>query len=55
MAVELAVDETRTAGDVGFERGRYTMTITPKAGGAPMKDEGRYILLLQKQATGRGK
>jgi uncharacterized protein (TIGR02246 family) len=51
--MELMSDEVRTTGSWGFDRGRYKMTITPKAGGAPMTDEGRYIVVLEKGADGR--
>jgi uncharacterized protein (TIGR02246 family) len=51
--VVVTPDETKTMGTWGFDRGRYTMTITPKAGGAPMKDEGRYLVLLQKGTDGK--
>lgn len=55
IKAELAADETRTMGDFGFDRGSYKMTLTPKAGGEPMVQEGRYLVLLQKQADGSWK
>ena len=55
VKAEIMPDETRTMGAFGFDRGRYTMTMTPKAGGEPMTDEGRYIVLLQKEADGAWK
>jgi len=47
--------ETIVAGDWGYDRGTYTMTITPKAGGGPMNDTGKYLVLLQKQVDGSWK
>lgn len=55
VSMEIMPDETRTMGDFGFDRGRYRATMTPKAGGEPMTDEGRYIVLLQKEADGSWK
>jgi uncharacterized protein (TIGR02246 family) len=47
--------ETKVFGDRALDRGTYTMELTPKAGGAPMKDEGKYLVLLQRQADGSWK
>src|SRR5580765_2367916 len=55
MKIELTPDETKTMGSGGFDRGTFKMTITPKAGGAPMNDEGRYLVLLEKGADGSWK
>ena len=52
---EIMPDETRTMGDFGFDRGRYKMTMTPKAGGDAIIDEGRYVVLLRKEADGAWK
>ena len=53
--VALTPVETIVAGDWGYDRGTYTMTITPKAGGGPMNDTGKYLVLLQKQVDGSWK
>ena len=53
--ISLKAEETKTAGDWGFDRGTYTMTVTPKAGGAPMNDQGKYIVIIQKQSDGSWK
>src|SRR4029077_8657329 len=53
--LELMPDETKTVGSWGFDRGRYKMTMVPKAGGAAMNDEGRYVVLLEKGADGAWK
>jgi uncharacterized protein (TIGR02246 family) len=45
--------DTEINGETAYERGTYTMTITPKAtGGAPMKETGKYIVILKKQPNG---
>ena len=46
----LAVDEVRVASDWAFERGRYTITLTPRAGGEPMDDSGKYITVYQRES-----
>jgi len=51
-SIELTSEETQTMGTFGFDRGRYKMTMTPKAGGPATSDEGRYIVLLQKGSDG---
>jgi uncharacterized protein (TIGR02246 family) len=47
--------ETKVFGDRGLDRGTYTIQLTPKAGGSPMMDEGKYLVLLQRQADGSWK
>jgi uncharacterized protein (TIGR02246 family) len=51
----LSVDEVQAAADWAFERGRYEIELTPKAGGGPTKDNGKYITLYQRQADGSWK
>jgi uncharacterized protein (TIGR02246 family) len=53
--LELAADETRTMGTMGFDRGHFKITVTPKAGGPTINDEGRYLVLLEKGADGSWK
>jgi ketosteroid isomerase-like protein len=45
----LEVDEVRVLGEWAFERGRYTISLFPKAGGRPMEDVGKYITVYQRQ------
>jgi uncharacterized protein (TIGR02246 family) len=51
----LSVDEVRVAADWAFERGRYTITLTPRAGGGPMDDNGKYVTVYQRQRDGSWK
>ena len=47
----LLPDEVQLAGaDWAFERGTYTIALTPKAGGEPIRDVGKYITIYQRQA-----
>ena len=48
----LSVEEGRVLGDWAFERGTYRITLTPKAGGTPIEDTGKYITLYQRQPGG---
>ena len=50
--MEIMPDETHTMGNMGFERGHYKMMVTPKAGGDPMPQMGRYMLVLEKGDDG---
>jgi uncharacterized protein (TIGR02246 family) len=46
----LAPEEVQIAGaEWAFERGTYKITLTPKAGGEPMQDAGKYITIYQRQ------
>jgi uncharacterized protein (TIGR02246 family) len=45
----LEVEEVQVAGDWAFERGRYQLRATPKAGGDGFSDAGKYITIYQKQ------
>ena len=49
----LTPEGTRTLGSVGVDSGRYTVTVTPKAGAAPHSNEGRYIVVYVKEADGQ--
>jgi len=49
----LEVEELELTGDAwAFERGAYTITLTPTAGGDPVRDRGKYITIYQRQADG---
>lgn len=51
----LSVEEVQVAADWAFERGRYAITLTPKAGGEPVEDRGKYITIYQRQQDGAWK
>ena len=44
--------ELQLMGDWAYDRGAYTVNITPAAGGDAMMMGGRYIVILRKQADG---
>ena len=52
-AVKLSLTsiETMSAGDIGYDVGTYSQTLTPKAEGAkPMTDRGKYVVVLRRGA-----
>jgi uncharacterized protein (TIGR02246 family) len=48
--IAIAPEETQVAGDWAYDRGSATVSVTPKAGGAPMEDSGKYIVILKRVA-----
>ena len=53
--IEITGEKTDVSGDMAYDRGTYRNTITPKAGGAAMTEEGRYLVVLKRQADGSWK
>jgi uncharacterized protein (TIGR02246 family) len=49
----LAPEEVEKVGaDCVYERGRYAITLTPRAGGAARQDAGKYLTLYRRLADG---
>jgi uncharacterized protein (TIGR02246 family) len=48
--IVITSEKTEVVGDLAYDRGTFKTTMTPKAGGAPMVDEGRYLVVLKRQA-----
>jgi uncharacterized protein (TIGR02246 family) len=55
VAMTISPQETEIAGDWAYDRGTFTITLTPKAKGKAAEDAGRYIVVLKKQADGSWK
>ena len=57
FTVKLIVEvlEVRVAGDWAFARMTYTETLTPKAGGEPTEDSGRWLVIYERQPDGAWK
>ena len=57
FAVDVSVDveEVEVLGEWAFERGTFNMRLTPKSGGAPVDDTGKYLDVLRRQADGSWK
>lgn len=46
----LSVEEVRVLGEWVFERGTYTIVLSPKSGGPSMQDAGKYITIYQRKS-----
>ncbi|HSG00938.1 MAG TPA: SgcJ/EcaC family oxidoreductase [Vicinamibacterales bacterium] len=52
---EIRPEATEVSGSLAYDSGTYTGTMTPKAGGDAMTEEGRYVVILKKGADGSWK
>jgi uncharacterized protein (TIGR02246 family) len=50
--MRIRTEEVHTAGDWAFARGMYAATLTPKAGGAAIPIDGKFLTILLRQADG---
>jgi uncharacterized protein (TIGR02246 family) len=48
-------EETVISGDWGFDRGKFAQKLTMASGGGVVEDQGKYIVLLTRQADGSWK
>ena len=55
VEVSVSVDEVEVAGQWAFERGTFDMKLSPRAGGSPIEDSGKYLDILRKQPDGSWK
>jgi ketosteroid isomerase-like protein len=55
VKLTLTADETHTNGNAGFDRGVYSVEVTPKAGGPTSTVEGRYFVYYVKDSDGSWK
>jgi uncharacterized protein (TIGR02246 family) len=49
---ELLSNEVTVAGVWAFDRGTYKLSMTPKQGGQAVNDQGKYLVILQRQSGG---
>jgi uncharacterized protein (TIGR02246 family) len=52
VKAELKAESTVTLSGVAIDRGRYSVTVTPKTGGTGTTSEGRYLVVYVKEADG---
>ena len=45
---QTSIVDIKIGGDLAIERANYTMTLTPKAGGEPVTEVGKHIVVRQK-------
>jgi uncharacterized protein (TIGR02246 family) len=50
--ISITATETLVSGDQAVDIGTFRTTMTPAAGGEPMTMDGRYIVLLRREADG---
>ena len=57
LEMGLYPEEAQVSGDLGFARGNYTLSITPKAGGETIitVPDGKYSTICKRQADGSWK
>ncbi len=48
-------EETQISGDLAFNRGSFSFSATPKAGGASIQDRGKYVVIMARQSDGTWK
>ena len=53
--LKLSPEEVNVDGGLGFIRGTYEITLTPRAEGETMQDDGKYVVIVQKQSDGSWK
>lgn len=52
MAIQYVSEETRIHGDMASDRGTYSQTLTAKAGGAPIPENGKFLWLYSREPDG---
>jgi len=52
VCFSLTVEEVEIAGDWAFERGTYRLVLYPRGGGKASEENGKYILIYERQAEG---
>ena len=49
------LEEVQVAGDWGYARGTYSLSVTPKAGGETAFDNGKWLKIFKRQPDGSWK
>ena len=55
VELEISQEEIEVLGDWAFERGAFAATQTPKEEGEPTNDNGKFVIMSQKQPDGSWK
>lgn len=53
--ITITPGDTEITGDLAHEHGTFSVTVTPKAGGNAMTDNGNYLVILKRQPEGTWK
>jgi len=51
----VGIEEVQVAGDWGYARGTYSLSVTPKAGGETAFDNGKWLKIFKRQPDGSWK
>jgi|SRR5215213_6518241 uncharacterized protein (TIGR02246 family) len=52
VRITVTADEIEGSGDLAYARGHYKLDLTPKAGGPPAHDEGKFLEILRRKPDG---
>jgi hypothetical protein len=55
MRIDIKNEETVVRGDIAYCRGTFTRVMTPKAGGASVNYDGKFLTILKRQGDGTRK
>lgn len=55
LDIRYVSEETRIHGDFAYDRGTYSQTLTPKAGGPTVPEKGKFLWLYARTADGTWK
>ena len=55
LQIQYASSEIVVAGEWAFDRGVYSQTLTPKHGGPPLRETGKYVWLYRRTPEGSWK
>jgi len=50
--ISVTPGDTEVTGDIAHEHGTFSVTVTPKAGGAATTETGKYLVVLKREADG---
>jgi ketosteroid isomerase-like protein len=55
LSIRYVSEETQIHGDIAFDRGTYSQSLTPKAGGTPIPEKGKFFWLYSRGSDGSWK
>ena len=55
LNIRYVSEETLVQGNIAYDRGTYSQTLTPKAGGTPIPENGKFLWLYSRASDGSWK
>lgn len=52
VSIDVTPGETEVTGDIAHEHGRFSVSLTPRAGGDAMTQTGKYLVILKRGSDG---